>query len=137
MKKLVLLAISSLVLAGLFSCSEKLPEAEYFKTGYDLYNTNKFKEAIENFDSVIKYYPDGSFAPKAMFMVGYIYSNHMNDLENARKYYQDFLNKYPDHELAKSAEYELATLGKDINDLDIFKNSDSLQASEKKSEKAE
>ena len=39
------------------------------------------------------------------------------------------MEKYPEHELVSSAKYELETLGKDINELDIFKN---IEEKEKK-----
>ena len=106
----------------MFSCSETKTEDEYYKLAHDQYNAEKYEEAIENFVSLIENYPKGANTPNTIFMIGFIYANHLKDFENAKKYYNLFLEKYPEHELVSSAKYELETLGKDINDLDIFKN---------------
>jgi TolA-binding protein len=87
MRKSLLLLVALLSLVVIQACTEKLAEDVYFKQGYDLYNSGKFAEAITNFESIINYYPEGPNAPKALFMMGFIYSNHLNDLEKAKKYY--------------------------------------------------
>jgi len=102
------------------ACSQKLSEKEYFDAGYEQYNKQNFEEALNNFKLLIKYYPDGDMAAKSVFMIGFINANHVNDLEEARKYYTQFIEKYPDHELVDSAKYELETLGKSIDELPIF-----------------
>lgn len=102
------------------ACSQKLPENEYFDAGYDQYNKENFEEALNNFKLLIKYYPEGELAAKSIFMIGFINANHVNDLEEAKKYYTQFIEKYPDHELVDSARYELDTLGKSIDELPIF-----------------
>lgn len=113
-----LLLISMLVLV---SCTEKKSEIEYFEQAYSQYNQEKYEEAIDNFKKIIEYYPQGENAPKATFMIGYIYANNTKDLDEAKKYYQLFIEKYPNNDLADDAQYELETLGQDINDLPIFK----------------
>ena len=64
-----------------------------------------------------------------MFMLGFINANDLKDLEKAEKHYKAFLEKYPNHDLSDDAEYEIKTLGKDINELPIFEQmaTDSLQ----------
>jgi len=109
----------------LFGCTEKYSEAEYFKMAYDQYNEEKYEMAIGNFKNIIEYYPEGENTAKATFMIGYIYANNIENLEAAEKYYQMFIEKYPNHDLADDADYELKTLGQDINDLPIFKDVES------------
>jgi outer membrane protein assembly factor BamD (BamD/ComL family) len=62
-------------------------------------------------------------------MLGFINANDLKDYETAEKHYKKFLEVYPDHELSDDAQYEIETLGKDINDLPIFQNlgADSLE----------
>ena len=119
-----------MILTGLFilSCSSKLPEAEYYGMAKDSFNKQEFQKSIENFKNIVKYYPEGQRASEALFMLGYINANHTKDLKEAEKYYKLFIEKYPNDELTDDAEYELKNLGKDINDLPIFKDiqSDSL-----------
>jgi outer membrane protein assembly factor BamD (BamD/ComL family) len=105
----------------LFSCEEKKSETEYFQEAYSQYNQEKYIEAIQNFKKVIEYYPDGENAPKATFMIGYINANNTKNLDEAKKYYEMFIKKYPKNDLVDDAQYELETLGQDINDLPIFK----------------
>jgi len=115
-------------------CSQKLSEKEYFDAGYDQYNKQNFEEALNNFKLLVKYYPDGELAAKSIFMIGYINANHVNNLEEAKKYYTQFIEKYPDDELVDSAKYELATLGKSIDELPIFEKieKDSVDSTMKK-----
>ena len=111
---------SSLIL--LISCESKKTETEYFNLAYEQYNKAAYDEAIVNFKKIIEYYPEGENTPKATFMIGFINANDLKNLEEAKKYYTLFIEKYPEHELADDAEYELKTLGQDINDLPIFKD---------------
>ena len=105
----------------LFGCEDKKSDAEYFQEAYNQYNQEKYVEAIQNFKKIIEYYPKGENAPKATFMIGYINANNIKNLEEAKKYYEMFIQKYPNNDLVDDAKYELETLGQDINDLPIFK----------------
>ncbi len=117
--------IGLLILLLVFTaCSKKKSESEYFQTAYDQYNKEQYQEAIQNFEKVLKYYPEGSNASKAMFMIGFIHANNTKNLEEAKKYYTMFIEKYPQHELVSSADYELKHLGQDVNLLPMFHDSD-------------
>ena len=105
----------------IISCgSKKSSEAGYLTAAYDQYNKGSYEEAIKNFKKIIEFYGNGEHAAKAIFMVGFINANHIKDFAEAKKYYTMFIEKYPQHELKKDAEFELQTLGKDINELPIF-----------------
>ena len=54
---------------------------------------------------------------KSLFMVGYIYHNHIGNLTQAQKYYTLFLNKYPNSDLVSSVSYELNII---IESIDNF-----------------
>lgn len=112
-----------------FSCSKTLNEEEYYNAAKEAYTKENFKLAIDNFKNIVTHYPQGKRAAEASFMLGFINANDIKDYDAAKKYYEDFIKKYPKHELADDAQYELETLGKDINDLPIFKklNGDSLK----------
>jgi outer membrane protein assembly factor BamD (BamD/ComL family) len=112
------------------ACSSKRStETEYLTAAYDQYNKGSYEEAIKNFKKIIEFYDNGQHAAKAMFMVGFINANHIKNYEEAKKYYNMFIEKYPQNELKNDAEFELQNLGKDINDLPIFSKikSDSTQ----------
>ena len=110
------------VLSLLISCSQPKSEEEYFQLANEQYSKEAYADAIETFKILLEEYPNGSTAPKATFMLGFINANSLENLEEAKKYYTLFIEKYPDHDLADDAQYELNTLGQDVNDLPIFKD---------------
>lgn len=118
MKYISLLLLFLLVAA----CSTKLSEEEYYKNAQENYTSKKFDLAVENFKGIVNNYPEGQHNAEAMFMLGFINANDIVNLEEAKKYYTMFIEKYPQHDLADDAQYELDNLGKDINDLPIFKD---------------
>lgn len=124
--------ISALLLLLLFAaCSTKLSEEEYYSKAQENYATQKFELAVENFKGIVDNYAQGKHHAEALFMLGFINANDVKNLDEAKKYYSLFVEKYPDHDLADDAQYELENLGKDINDLPIFKDaqSDSVEDS--------
>ncbi len=132
MKNMISASIFLLSVIFLMACADKKTEEEYYKMAYDQYNDGKYEESIKNFSSILENYPDGEKSAKSMFMVGFICANHIDDLEKAKKFYTKFIETYPEHELASSAKYELDTLGKDINELDIFKKIEEEEKTETK-----
>jgi len=55
-------------------------------------------------------------------MVGYVQANILNDIDQARITYKIFLEKFPDHELTPSVQFELDNLGRDINEIPVLKH---------------
>lgn len=81
-----------------------------------------FKSAIKNYQKVGKLFPISEKIPFALFMCGYIYANMLSDFSVADTFYHEFLDQYPDHELAPSVKFELEFLGKDINEIPLLKH---------------
>jgi len=129
MKLLQTFTLGMLLLIMVFSCSKTLSEEEYYNAAKEAYTKEKFQDAVVNFNKLVENYPDGERAAESSFMLGFINANDIKNFEEAKKYYEKFIKTYPDHELADDAQYELDTLGKDINELPIFKqlNADSTQ----------
>ena len=46
-----------------------------------------------------------------LFFIGYLYNNSLHDLAKAEQFYKEFLTKYPAHNMAKHAQFELESLG--------------------------
>jgi len=122
MQKISFLLIIIISLALVMSCSETKTEEDYFTLANEQYSQEAYADAIENFKIILEKYPEGTTTAKATFMLGFINANSLENLEEAKKYYSLFVEKYPDHDLADDAQYELNTLGQDINDLPIFKD---------------
>jgi len=97
---------------------------EMFAKAQELQKQQKFNEAIVIFEKIIETTDNKDYAAKASFMIGFIYSENLEDYDNARKIFEDFLEKYPDNEsLIESARWELEHMGKDLDTLPIFQDS--------------
>jgi TolA-binding protein len=107
---------------GLFSlaifasgCGKGLSERQLFEQAKKYQEEGKFTEAVAKYEELVKRYPRSSQAPQCLFMVGYLYANHMTDYEKARMAYETFVKKYPNDPLIKDAQWELTHLGQDVN----------------------
>lgn len=80
----------------------------------------KFSESIETHDRLLRAFPESQYAPQSLFMKGFTLANDLEDYEGAKAVYEDFMEKYPGHELVASVEWELSNLGRDINDLEFL-----------------
>ncbi|GAB4341020.1 MAG: hypothetical protein Kow0037_27300 [Calditrichia bacterium] len=116
-KALVTFVCSVLLVAVVVGCSGKKSEKEYYDMAYQAMAKEKWSEAEANFQKILDEYPEGPFASKAMFMIGFINANYLKNFDKAKQYYGDFLKKYPKHELADDAQYEIQNLGKSVDEL--------------------
>lgn len=100
------------------------PESEYaddalFETGklyhghaiQTLPKRESLEKAIVYYTRLIENYPDFPEVQKAHFMIGFIQANELNEIAAARTTYNNFIQKYPESELAVSAKAELDNLG--------------------------
>jgi TolA-binding protein len=73
--------------------------------------------AVEAQHRFLDLYPQSAWAPKVTFMLAFNYNNELAQYDSAKKYYELFLEKYPNDELAASARFELETIGKGPEEL--------------------
>jgi len=69
------------------------------------------RKAIHYYKQLHDKYPNDPYAAQAFFMVGFIQANELGQLDSAKISYTQFLNDYPDNEMAESAQAELDNLG--------------------------
>jgi len=81
------------------------------KVDKNLTDEQSFMQAISYYESVYLNFPDDLNAPNALFMSAFLYANEIGNLDIAREKYELFLEKYPDNEMAASAQAELDNLG--------------------------
>ena len=117
MKGGISIILFSMLIMTFFSCSNKMSELDYYNKANELMSSENWEGAEENFQKILDNFPTGEHSAKALFMIGFINANYTNNLEKAKKYYTKFLEKYPDHDLADDAKYEIENLGKNIEDL--------------------
>jgi outer membrane protein assembly factor BamD (BamD/ComL family) len=83
-----------------------------------------FFTAIGYYKRIINDFNDKPEAESALFMMGFIQANEINQLDSARMSYMTFLKKYPGSPMASSVNLELNNLGKTPDEI--------LQATERK-----
>ena len=70
----------------------------------------RYEDAISMFSEVETNYPKHENAARALFLKGFTYEENLRNKDFAKKYYQEFLNKYPKHELAKEVKQLLTVV---------------------------
>ncbi|MBM4165465.1 MAG: outer membrane protein assembly factor BamD [Ignavibacteria bacterium] len=102
---------------------DKKPNGEYAeKSQYaliSLYQTELQNPAlaIQESRKYIQLFPESGKNASVYFMIGFIFNNELKQTDSARIAYEEFLLRFPNSEMAKSAEFELKNLGKDVNDI--------------------
>jgi len=104
------------------SYADQFPEdstsAEYLFKAADIgMNINKGELAIDLYNRIIQTYPSFRKAPECLFLKAYVYENNLGQLNKARVFYQEFIDKYPDNDFADDAEISIQNLGKSPEEL--------------------
>ena len=105
-----------------FSDHEKASRAQYLIAEIYYRDLRDFSKAINEYGILRKKYPKSSQVPFSLFMQGFIYANMLSNFENARNHYEEFLNKFSNHELAQSVQFELKYLGLEIQEIPELKH---------------
>ncbi|HTW31002.1 MAG TPA: N-acetylmuramoyl-L-alanine amidase [Candidatus Sulfotelmatobacter sp.] len=69
-------------------------------------------EAIAQYKFLRREYPGSKYRCDALFTIGEIYKDDLNDPEEARATFQDFLHRYPKNRLVEDAQQAIADLDK-------------------------
>lgn len=99
---------SELAPKALFECA-KMYQGKVIKS---LEAEESLKKSVDFYKKINKLYPNSAEAEKSLFMAGFILANELEDFDNARTTYQQFLEKYPEGDLSDDAKIELENLGK-------------------------
>lgn len=88
-----------------------------FKAAEIAMNLNKSGMAIEYYNRILLNYPEYRKRPYCVFLQAFILENQMNQYDQAKARYQEFIAKYPDHVLVKDAQASIENMGKPIEEL--------------------
>lgn len=97
--------------AANFPEDEKTPEY-LFKAGEIYSSVRNTPKALEAYERIYKKFPKYQKTPQTLFLMAFAYENDLKDLNRAKELYQEFLSRYPEHELSKDVRFSLANLGK-------------------------
>lgn len=75
------------------------------------------QKAMVLIDKSINKYPNGSRLAEIVFLKAYVYENYIGRLGKASELYRDFINRFPDHELADDALIAIQNMGKTPEEL--------------------
>jgi len=88
------------------------------RTAEELFNfaqsTDNSEERIAFFREIVEKFPDDPYAPQALFMVGFVYSEELSDYVQARVAFTELIDKYPSSEVAETARWMIDHLGEDL-----------------------
>ena len=105
-----------------FPNHEKASKAQYLIAEIYYRDLRDFSKAINEYGMLRQKYPKSSQVPFSLFMQGFIYANMLSNFEKARSHYKEFLNKFSNHELAQSVQFELKYLGIEIQEIPELKH---------------
>ena len=88
-----------------------------FKASDIAMNVSSPKLTISLFNKILSQYPNYRNVPTVMFLKGFVYEDQLNDYDNARRCYLDFLDKFPESDFADDAVVSLNNLGKSPEEL--------------------
>lgn len=102
--------------------AEAFPEDQFspgflFRAGNVAVGIGSFADAANYFEMVHQKYSSYERAPDALFLEGFTYENHLNNIEKAKECYTSFLSRFPDDELAEQVKIVLENIGKSPEEL--------------------
>ena len=83
-------------------------EADMYTAAQNAENEGRPRDAIGLYRKILKEYPESGHSYKAQFLVGFVFSEEMNEPDSARVAFETVLEKYPDSEFADDAQAMLA-----------------------------
>ena len=98
--------------------SDTARTADYlFKAAEVSMGIEEYWKAIQLFNRLKDTYPDHYLAREALFYQGFIFENHVQLLDYARKTYGEYLLKYPEGERAEDIRNMMAVMDRPIEDV--------------------
>lgn len=88
-----------------------------FRTAQVARAIKKYGRAIQMFGKVHREFPKNERAPTALFLQAFVFENELGDKDQAKKYYNHFLSKYPDNQMAPQVEQILKVIDKSPEEL--------------------
>jgi len=96
---------------------DTLSAAFLFNAGGLSTSTAQYPRAITLYQNVSNKFPQNRLVPECLFLQGFVFDNDMHDTANARKRYNELIQKYPNDSLSTQAKLALKYLGLSADEL--------------------
>ncbi len=106
----------SVLFVSLYPEHEMSP-AFLFRAGEVSRAIKQYEQGIQMLDQVYTQYPQHEKAAAALFLKAYTYEESLKDTASAKKYYNEFLQKFPKHDLKIQVEQLLSVIDKSPEEL--------------------
>ena len=83
-----------------------------FRSGAMNIILRKGSEALSDFTILIDKFPQNPYIAEAYYYRAYVYEDIIYDIASAKFAYQDFITRFPEHQLARDAALSIQYLGK-------------------------
>ena len=107
------------------------------KSDIELFEEAKLAESksdvqlqYDRYKEIADGHKDSDYHPVALFKTAYIMSNEFKDYEGAKKYYNTFLELYPNDKLVSAVKFEIQYMGVPVSELPFLKNDSNRVKSE-------
>lgn len=94
-------------------------------------NSKDPRKALSLYEEIVTLYPESEHAPKAQFMVGFVYSEQLDDKDKAKIAFDTVMEKYPNSDLADDAKWMIENLDKNLDDFQDDEKSDTVKDAQK------
>lgn len=88
-----------------------------FKAGEVSMGIGQGNLAVKYFKIIVDDHKEFYKAPEALFLAGFCEENVNKDTADARRFYEFFINRYPDHKLAEDAKFSIQNMKMSDEDL--------------------
>lgn len=96
---------------------ESISKEYQFRAGELAKALNKPHVAIRHFNGLLERAPNHERAPLALFYKAMVIGDLLQEHENAKRFYQEFIDKYPEHPLVPSAIESIKLQGKSLDEI--------------------
>lgn len=126
MSKKLVVVLFVVILIIFIGCGNKPSRTakEYWDSAVTLFDGENYQGCIEQYQNLIKFYPEDTLTIKALFAIAEIYKNNLKDLDNSIATYKKITEKYADSEKAPNAMFMIGYIyANDLKDYDKAKES--------------
>lgn len=107
----------SRIQAGLVKNDDEVQKSLFNAANISSNSIKNFDQSLAIYDYVLAHPNDFSKVPTALFLKGFTYDEHLKNYDEAKKYYTEFLEKYPEDGYAESVKASLNNLGKSAEEI--------------------